>query len=656
MCNGYVKSFPCFVADSTGGMNGISRMVVTSGHCSIVASFPSSLRAPLRAMESRSTSSSATPTLPSNIVQSAITASKGVTGVEAFLARTEISKLSRALKARLSYASYKATHNLSHVPLQTLEDSQLTTASSRQTLHESSQTSLRTRRESASSSGARSPRRRSLSNNSISMPPPPAPTSLYSALLGGADTDSSHNTRSAKRARHMQTGSTASTSSAVSTKPSTRASRASSRRRRARATSPGGRSIGSTTSVPTDGGDVDMVDATTEIEDMTAAAALTSMLHQSTGGSSGGMPSVPHSPAPSHASSFDHEGLPRAPISSSRERGRHSRYPSNASDSAMLSPPLFAVGQAKSSSTTPKGPSDADAAELMLFLATSPSPARPSVSSRPPGAAAKAGRVLFPVTSNEEAESGSKSLLPAPPINLSSTSLNNNNPEQIAPPMNNDQQEVISTAALLPPPPSPTRFSGSQETRVDTCEEDATGGSQSTLYDGVSTGETEKLNSGLPSPLSTSYRGSRASFPYGMETPGIAPPPNFTQPIPSSNSDCAPSTHFLYPDPDMPQSGLVESHMSFSEYFSVSPASSTWAMTPNAHTFPRTTGQGGAAAAVGRRLFQDEEEPSAPSSEGQGSQGQMALLFPSRPANKGGTGKNDGQHHGADLVGVGSNF
>ncbi|KAH6913341.1 hypothetical protein BKA70DRAFT_719487 [Coprinopsis sp. MPI-PUGE-AT-0042] len=41
--------------------------------------------------------------------------------VQKFLARAEISMVTRALRARLSYASYKATHNIPHVPLPDLE-------------------------------------------------------------------------------------------------------------------------------------------------------------------------------------------------------------------------------------------------------------------------------------------------------------------------------------------------------------------------------------------------------------------------------------------------------------------------------------------------------------------------------------------------------
>ncbi|KAH9953876.1 hypothetical protein BC827DRAFT_1273093 [Russula dissimulans] len=41
--------------------------------------------------------------------------------VQKFLARAEISKLTRGLRARLSYATYKATHNVVHLPISDLE-------------------------------------------------------------------------------------------------------------------------------------------------------------------------------------------------------------------------------------------------------------------------------------------------------------------------------------------------------------------------------------------------------------------------------------------------------------------------------------------------------------------------------------------------------
>ncbi|KAG8680287.1 hypothetical protein FRC09_018348, partial [Ceratobasidium sp. 395] len=72
-------------------------------------------------------------TTPSPVLPSALTASADLAGLDAdehaqrqkaidtFLARTEFSKLARVLRARLSYASYKATHNIAHVPLTSLE-------------------------------------------------------------------------------------------------------------------------------------------------------------------------------------------------------------------------------------------------------------------------------------------------------------------------------------------------------------------------------------------------------------------------------------------------------------------------------------------------------------------------------------------------------
>ncbi|KAJ7285167.1 hypothetical protein C8J57DRAFT_1671456 [Mycena rebaudengoi] len=50
--------------------------------------------------------------------------------VEKFKARAEISNVTRSLRARLSYASYKAAHNIPHVPLRDLEAQSLSQAQS----------------------------------------------------------------------------------------------------------------------------------------------------------------------------------------------------------------------------------------------------------------------------------------------------------------------------------------------------------------------------------------------------------------------------------------------------------------------------------------------------------------------------------------------
>lgn len=98
--------------------------------------------------------------------------------------------------------------------------------------------------------------------------------------------------------------------------------------------------------------------------------------------------------------------------------------------------------------TTPVPPSDrkstedADAAELMLYLATSPSPARPAVSRRAPGSM---GRVLFPGAGAAKPGMGSSftdgDMTPALTAGQSSMS---------------SSQDTNATSQLLPPPPSPS--------------------------------------------------------------------------------------------------------------------------------------------------------------------------------------------------------
>jgi len=92
-------------------------------------------------------------------------------------------------------------------------------------------------------------------------------------------------------------------------------------------------------------------------------------------------------------------------------------------------------------SQEPKATEDADAAELMLYLATSPSPVRPPVARR--SAPTSMGRVLFPGSNNQKEEAGDRP--PTPGLTASQSSQGSS-------------QETISQ--LLPPPPSPSRHTG----------------------------------------------------------------------------------------------------------------------------------------------------------------------------------------------------
>ncbi|KDQ14917.1 hypothetical protein BOTBODRAFT_174428 [Botryobasidium botryosum FD-172 SS1] len=271
-------------------------------------------------------------------------------GIETFLARAEFAKLTRALRARLSYASYKATHNLSHIPLGTLE-------------HQLSPVPPTNKRQSSAS-----PKRR-LSHNQM-MPPPASPLgrSLYSALLG-PDSAESASPRSSRRPRlsfpnaqdshpHLLTPQRVSPRLHASSarhspekKPSQRA--------RTRA------SI-----------------SATERDDINAATTLTSLLLKK--------PSPNGPPSPSSLSRTSSSG-------SSAGIFQPSSQPTGTSHYHHLSP-----ASASQRVSTPKPEDALDAAELMLFLATSPSPARATA---PRGPSTHAGRVLFPTSSLSSAGS-----------------------------------------------------------------------------------------------------------------------------------------------------------------------------------------------------------------------------------------------------------
>jgi hypothetical protein len=268
---------------------------------------------------------------------------------------------------------------------------------------------------------AQSPRRRPA--QSQMMPPPSAP-SLYSSLISKDTPSAVPSSQAHKRARHSSPANPpaspkpkASTStSAHGSSPSPRSSR---KKKKLRATSPSVRSVASTRSGR--GVDVEMHDggSTTELEDLSAAAALTSLLHNTTtntaNNSSGSGASVPHSPTPSHASSFTELGAPTAGGSGiHRREGSHLSASGLSAASGVLSPRgSLSLTSSQGGRATPKPASDADAAEMMLYLATSPSPARPAVRRPERVLSRNAGRVLFPsgdsVSSLDDGDLGTQS-------------------------------------------------------------------------------------------------------------------------------------------------------------------------------------------------------------------------------------------------------
>ncbi|CAE6424223.1 hypothetical protein ACGC1H_002615 [Rhizoctonia solani] len=222
--------------------------------------------------------------------------------IDTFLARTEFSKLARVLRARLSYASYKATHNIAHVPLTSLEH-QLASRPPPDPAH--------------------SPTRK-LTHTST-MPPPPA------------QQDNSRIWRSAGMSLYQ---------AVLDPGPPTR-------RSRPQANGLGGVHGRERLAIP--GRTVRNVPRrrhghalSTEREDITAATTLTAIMR---------------------ASAATPATLSRTSSASSAPGSTASRTPQ---------------------------PDDAQAAELMLFLATSPSPARPTP--RPVAQNSALPRLLFPTS------------------------------------------------------------------------------------------------------------------------------------------------------------------------------------------------------------------------------------------------------------------
>ncbi|CAE6465289.1 unnamed protein product [Rhizoctonia solani] len=266
---------------------------------------------------------------PSNVAADMIDADEQAQrqkAIDTFLARTEFSKLARVLRARLSYASYKATHNIAHVPLTSLEHQ----LASRPTTE------------------AASPRKLT---HTTTMPPPPADNSriwrsagmsLYQAVLDpGPPTR-----RSRPHTNGLANG-------IPSTQPNGRERlnipgrtvRNVSRRRHPHALS-------------------------TEREDITAATTLTAIMRAGAA-----------TPASTLSRTSSASSVPSAAPTASR----------------TPQPDRTRIDRTQ--------PDDAQAAELMLFLATSPSPARPTNTRlrqqpAPHGLAPAApARVLFPTSS-----------------------------------------------------------------------------------------------------------------------------------------------------------------------------------------------------------------------------------------------------------------
>ncbi|KAF8627048.1 hypothetical protein AX17_006388 [Amanita inopinata Kibby_2008] len=352
--------------------------------------------------------------------------------VQKFLARAEISMVTRALRARLSYASYKATHNIPHVSLCDLEARTTsqgppitlprTIAAKRKAaaLHKDNANTGVTISPAATCS-SRSSHRRGASG---SMAPPPALSSTQtkfnssqtSATIGQSESGSSSGRGPAsslytsilappptKQARtiHNADEPPISPSSRTAPSPRTRVAKPSSRaegRGRGRgknvehtpkpANSPG-RRRGKNASIDKGKQKQALVDAEMNVDadgdvDMKAAATLTSWLLHNRQPTMAGSASSPRS-------SFDGSDTNSTYSYShfAQSSARTTTTVASAGSPAAVSTTSTAEPPARSRTPSPvtkmpehvtprTAPTDNEAADLMLLFATSPSPARPA--------------------------------------------------------------------------------------------------------------------------------------------------------------------------------------------------------------------------------------------------------------------------------------
>ncbi|KAF9036218.1 hypothetical protein BJ165DRAFT_1354670 [Panaeolus papilionaceus] len=396
--------------------------------------------------------------------------------VQKFLARAEIAMVTRALRARLSYASYKATHNIPHVPLRDLEtqgQSQTasfnrTIAAKRKAVGASTSTNYHPPPATqASNTPGPGTTRRGASGfmappAAVSSPRSHQPSAAHSHSYSASDitaslrkTGQAPNLFSAilapppaRQARtvHNPNDPPVPAPSRPTPSPRARPSRTSPRNDPARPQSKQkpaknakppvspNRRRGKTASV--DKGKqkqiaTDSMDVDGDV-DMKAAATLTSLLMHHHRPSITGSASSPRSSidGSEHGSVFSYSHFAQ---SSARTAA-----PSSLAPTATLverthtpSPPAGRGGTPRQQTTPRAAPTDNEAANLMLYLATSPSPARAATKDSKDLAAYRAlgggtgplrtkGRVLFPSSSapdhphtHEDLSAGTHKMAPA---------------------------------------------------------------------------------------------------------------------------------------------------------------------------------------------------------------------------------------------------
>ncbi|KAG8911110.1 hypothetical protein FRC00_007058 [Tulasnella sp. 408] len=332
--------------------------------------------------------------------------------LDAFLQRAHIGKLASELSTRLKYAAFKTSNRISDLPFTSVE---------RQFTSKPRPSPSAIQQQQRQQQHTLPPKHKL--THTQSMPPPPSPggQSLYSALLG------SNPMPPAKRARHDGSPNLGGTSRHA---PPPTASQF---------IDPNGtRNIHNSGKRPQG--------SSNEPDDITAAATLTSLLLNRPNSRSEGGSSLSRTSSAASVTTFVQSSQPTLSQQSqvtaasssfvrSQSFGVHSRTGSNVTITASSQP-------LPERPTRPKTPQtdDAQAAELMLFLATSPSPARSNHSrtrseSRP-GALLPKARVLF--TGNDT----------APGVTQTPKAVTSNN----------NQPKLEPAAALLPTPSSSSQL------------------------------------------------------------------------------------------------------------------------------------------------------------------------------------------------------
>ncbi|KZV94740.1 hypothetical protein EXIGLDRAFT_502282 [Exidia glandulosa HHB12029] len=268
--------------------------------------------------------------------------------MDKLVARVKVAELTRMLRARLALVGFKVHHNLEALPIDALEREFATKFGA----DASGTASGSLKRRASGMSPA-------LAQQVSSMGPPQSP-SLYTSMLASPPP--------AKRARHAQPNALL-PPPRVSPRGSTRAPARSPRNMPAQRASQ--RAVQKDS--PHD------ANASTEPDAISAAATLTSLLLTSRS---------PRSNPVSRTSS----------IASSSQATAAATYPSS-SQGTLLDDPL-PLSPHKRTNTPPKRKAEenVEAAELMLFLATSPSPAQTHSKAATSKSLSGVGRVLFPTS------------------------------------------------------------------------------------------------------------------------------------------------------------------------------------------------------------------------------------------------------------------